>query len=440
LVQLRSIELSLFWASAALLAWHQYLVVLSLAEQGNATLALAAIKSHILYFLCIMVPYGLLIPNSWRRTALIVMPVAIAPVAVSLVLGLRHEAVAQVADQIATPAQITDHLFVMIIGAACAVYGSYVVNTLRREAFEAKKLGQYRLRELIGTGGMGEVYRAEHQLMKRQCAIKLIRPGIATDPLALARFEREVQAAARLTHWNSVEVYDYGRTDDGTFYYVMELLPGLSLADIVDRYGPMPSARVVHLMDQTCNALREAHSAGLVHRDIKPSNIFAAQRGGVYDVAKLLDFGLVRPLVESHSTQLTQEGAITGSPLYMSPEQAEGQLKADARSDIYSLGAVAYYLLTGRPPFDASSPVKILIAHARDEVVPPSRHRPEVASDLEQVVMRCLAKGPDARFDDARSLQQAIADCEVKGCWSQDDANQWWQQVEQEPLRVSVSP
>ena len=233
-------------------------------------------------------------------------------------------------------------------------------------------------------------------------------PNKATDPHALARFHAEVRATAKLTHWNTVEIFDYGSTDDGTFYYVMEYLPGLSLAELVERHGPLPAERVIHLLEQTCDALAEAHSAGLIHRDIKPGNIFAAQRGGVYDVAKLLDFGLVKPIMPTDGANLTVAGTITGSPLFMAPEQAGSDHKPDARSDIYSLGAVAYYLLTGQPPFDSQNAIKVLVAHLHDRVVPPSQHRPEMPADLEAIVMRCLEKNPDDRFNDATSLGQCL--------------------------------
>ena len=223
---------------------------------------------------------------------------------------------------------------------------------------------------------MGEVYLAEHQLLKRPCAVKLIRPDRVTDPTALARFEREVRLTATLSHPNTVEIYDYGRTEDGTYYYVMEYLPGLSLAELVDRHGPLPPGRAVYLLRQVCQALREAHAAGLIHRDIKPSNIFAARRGGMDDVAKLLDFGLVLPAAWTVAPHLSEEGQILGTPLFMSPEQAMGGRPLDERSDIYSLGAVAYYLLTGRPPFDADGGLRVMIAHVHDPVVPPSLVQP----------------------------------------------------------------
>ena len=184
---------------------------------------------------------------------------------------------------------------ILLILAVGSAFGARTISRLRRQVAEARQLGQYRLRRRIGAGGMGEVYLAEHQLLKRPCAVKLIRPDDVADPRALERFEREVRLTATLSHPNTVEIYDYGRTEDGTYYYVMEYLPGLSLAELVERHGPLPPGRVVYLLRQVCGALREAHAAGLIHRDIKPSNIFAARRGGMDDVAKLLDFGLVLP-------------------------------------------------------------------------------------------------------------------------------------------------
>jgi serine/threonine-protein kinase len=195
---------------------------------------------------------------------------------------------------------------------------------------------------------------------------------------------------------------------------------------------------------QTCEALAEAHSHGLIHRDIKPGNIFAASRGGYYDVAKLLDFGLAKPIsAETAPVQLTQDGSITGSPLYMSPEQALGDHEPDERCDIYSLGAVAYFLLTGRPPFEGDRPIKVILAHAHDEVVPPSRFRPGLPADLEQVVLRCLAKNPEDRFPSALALRQSLAECESAGRWTHGDAAKWWQangrsDLQAEPLAASA--
>jgi serine/threonine-protein kinase len=206
----------------------------------------------------------------------------------------------------------------------------------------------------------------------------------------------------------------------------MEYLPGLSLAELVQRHGPLPPARAVYLLRQVCAALREAHAAGLIHRDVKPSNIFAARRGGMDDVAKLLDFGLVRPASTPRAAHLSGEGQILGTPLFMSPEQATGARELDARTDIYSLGAVAYYLLTGRPPFDESEGIGALIAHARDPVVPPSLIQTGIAEDLERVVLQCLAKDPADRFPDAEGLERALSECACAVDWDQTQSARWW--------------
>jgi serine/threonine-protein kinase len=319
------------------------------------------------------------------------------------------------------------------IVAVGAAFGARAISRLRRQVAEARQLGQYVLKERLGEGGMGEVYLAEHRFLKRPCALKLIRPDVEADPRALARFEREVRLTAALTHPNTVEVYDYGRTEDGTYYYVMEYLPGLNLEELVERHGPLPPGRVVYLLRQVCGALREAHASGLIHRDIKPTNVFASRRGGVEDVAKLLDFGLVRPVSrpDAPRPRLSGEGQIVGTPQFMSPEQAQGGGELDGRSDIYSLGAVAYYLLTGRPPFEGQDGLRVIIAHARDPVVPPSRVRDDIPEDLERIVLRCLAKDAADRFPDVGSLESALRRCACTGDWCQDLATEWWRAVEQ---------
>src|SRR5262249_9061497 len=362
------------------------------------------------------------IPNTWRRAALVVGAMALAPNLLLVGMSLAHPEVAAVI----TATDVVQHVLLLLVAAVASVVGTHLINTLRREEFEARQLGQYRLIAPLGAGGMGEVYLAEHRMLKRPCAIKLIHPDHAGDPHVLARFEREVRMTARLSHWNTVEIFDYGRTDDGTFYYVMEYLPGLSLEDLLERHGPLPAERVVHLLRQTCQGLREAHAIGLIHRDIKPGNVFAAQRGGLYDVAKLLDFGRVKPLWEVPSVRLTHDGAISGTPLFMSPEQARGLDDVDARSDIYSLGAVAYTLLTGRPPFERTSPLEVMIAHARDEVVPPSALA-DVPADLERIILRCLAKHPEDRFPDVDSLEQALSECVAADQWTHANAAPCWQ-------------
>src|SRR5262245_33717021 len=379
------------------------------------------------FWLLLIFTYAMFIPNTWRRAACVIGAMALAPDLLVVGMMLAHPEVGAVM----TGMNVMQLVLTMVVAAVAAVFGTHLINTLRREAFEAKQLGQYRLLEPLGRGGMGEVYLAEHRMLKRPCAVKLIRPEQAGDPRVLARFEREVQMTARLSRWKSVEVYDYGRTDDGTFYYVMEYLPGLSLEALIERHGPLPAERVVHLLRQVCQALREAHAVGLIHRDIKPGNVFVAQRGGLYDVVKLLDFGLAKPVADLGSARLTQEGAISGTPLFMSPEQARGLDDLDARSDIYSLGAVAYAMLSGRPPFEGTNPLEVIVAHARDEVAPPSRQRPDVPADLERIVLRCLAKRPQDRFQDAESLEQSLSECAAADQWTQSDAARWWREHDQ---------
>jgi serine/threonine-protein kinase len=410
--------------------------MLRFSQRGDMMTAQMVLKTAVLLTAVLILTYGLYVPKTWRRAALVVGPLALLPFATLSILALQHSAAMAWLREGWLDSQIPRaYLFafdemILAILAVGSAYGARTIFQLRREAEEARHLDQYHLKRLIGAGGVAEVYLAEHRLLKRPCAVKLIRPGVVTDPHAMKRFEREARLTARLSHPNTVEVYDYGRTEDGTYYLVMEYLKGLSLADLVDRHGKLLPARVVYLLRQVCGALHEAHTAGLIHRDIKPSNIFAARPGGLADVAKLLDFGLVLPAATLGEMKMTAETEILGTPLYMSPEQAKGSRKLDARSDIYSLGAVAYYLLTGRPPFQADKPTAVLIAHARDRVEPLSRVRPGVPADLERVVHRCLAKRRDQRFADALALEQALGGCACAVDWDQDRAAQWWKEVD----------
>jgi serine/threonine-protein kinase len=437
LAWLKALELGVIGMVAGLVTVVQYRQMLVYSVHHDVMLAQLTMKNVVVVTSVLVLTYGLYVPKSWRRAALVVVPLALLPFATLLVLFLRHpEAMEWLGEgwKWRTTARVALFSFdamLLLIVAAGSAYGARTISLLRRQVAEARQFGQYRLRRRIGSGGMGEVYLAEHQLLKRPCALKLIRPGDVAGSNALERFEREVQVTATLSHPNTVEVFDYGRTEDGTYYYVMEYLPGLNLAELVERHGPLPPSRAVYLLRQVCGALREAHAAGLIHRDIKPSNILAARRGGVDDVAKLLDFGLVRPAAAARAANLSGEGRILGTPLFMSPEQATGGWELDERSDIYSLGAVAYYVLTGRPPFDEGGGIGVLIAHARDPVVPLSRVRPGIPEDLERVVLRCLAKDPAERFPDAERLQRALSDCGCSGEWDVTQAARWWRGADQ---------
>ncbi|WP_339908178.1 serine/threonine-protein kinase [Symmachiella dynata] len=438
LCQLRKVEVGVFGLAGAYFAWEQFDEACLCIQHAGAMkvfLTLFAADAAVEWVTLIYL-YGLFIPNTWKRAAVATGLMVAAPVAVTVAAAATR----------GHPVDLLSHgeflwmLLWLIMAAVASVYGSHKIGDLRRSFVNARQIGSYALRKKLGEGGMGEVYLAEHRLLKRPCAVKLIRRDREQDPEAIARFESEVQAAAQLTHQNTIEIYDYGHTDSGTFYYAMEYLPGLSLQELVERYGRLPASRVIHLLKQVASALEEAHASGLVHRDIKPGNIFAAQRGGVYDVAKLLDFGLVKTALPTKgSPDLTLDGALVGSPLYAPPETVTGDQAADARSDIYSLGAVAYYLLTAQPVFVESKPIKALFAHVHQDVVPPSNFCDEIPADLEAVVMRCLAKTPQDRFQSAVELEEALAACDDAGAWTTAAARSWWAKLPPESAPDSES-
>ncbi len=425
---LRLIELSLFGLFVVYFSWVQFdyafvdvIKVLSLHGRESDVHRLLSLGQSVRWFFLIIV-YGVFIPNTWQRCSLVVGATALLP---ALVTGVTTLVTRQFDADIATA--LFDMEVVLITACLIAVFGSYRFHVLQTQAFEAEELGRYKLKRKLGSGGMGDVYLAEHVLLHRPCAVKLIRRDQAGDAQNLERFEREVRAMAQLTHWNTVEIFDYGHAADGTFYYVMEYLPGVNLEVLVNRYGPLPAERAVHLLRQMCRALREAHQIGLLHRDIKPSNVIACERGGIQDVVKLLDFGLVQSSKLSNSTpKLTIQGTIVGSPPYLSPEQALGKKNLDGRSDIYGVGAVAYFLLTGQPPFPRETAMQMLLAHAYEPATPLHEVRADIPADVEEVVMRCLRKNPEDRFPDVRALGRAFAACKVAGLWTEEMAAQWW--------------
>ncbi len=425
---LRILELGVFGMIAAFFAWLQVDTyhdgaLLRAIVPGHETLVfrLVGLSAALRWFLLIVL-YGTFIPNTWQRCAVIAGNMALLPL---ILMAVGSQLDPTTAAYVLST--LPETVILMATAVAIAVFGSHKMRELHEKAHEAERLGQYRLKQILGFGGMGAVYLAEHVLLRRPCAIKLIRPDQAGDAQALVRFEREVRAAATLTHWNTIEIFDYGRADDGTFYYVMEYLPGMNLQDLVEQHGPLPPERAVHLLRQVCQALREAHGIGLIHRDIKPSNIFACERGKVYDVAKLLDFGLVKTFdTEGDSVKLSRDGAFIGSPAFASPEQALGGKPLDARSDIYNVGAVAYFLTTGQLPFDRLSTVQMLHAHGYEPFVPTPEFQEAVPADLQHVIQRCLEKDPDRRYPDAPTLEKALAACASAGQWTTERAEEWW--------------
>jgi len=304
-----------------------------------------------------------------------------------------------------------------------ATAGSAVIYGLRREVRHARKLGQYTLEEKLGEGGMGVVYRARHAMLRRPTAVKLLKPERMGEQ-SLKRFEREVQLTAGLSHPNSVTVFDYGRTPDGVFYYAMEYLEGLALDQLVAADGPQPPARVVHVLRQVLEALAEAHGVGLVHRDVKPANVILCERGGLSDVAKVVDFGLVKDLEAGGG--MTHDSTLVGTPLYLAPE-AIRSTTADARADVYSAGAVAYYLLTGQHVFEGATVIEVCSHHLHTKPTPPSeRLGRSLPPALEAWVLACLEKDPARRPATAAEAAQALERCGLAGQWTQAEARAWW--------------
>jgi serine/threonine-protein kinase len=427
---LRVMEVVAFGLAAAVVAVHLWHAQLFVAARGDPPALAAGSKDTVIGTTIVMFTYALLVPAPYGRAWRAITAIAACPVVTEALLLLAHPEVLRLARRAATAQRVGETLSLLATSALLAGYGAYLVCAMRVRARETRQFNQYRLRDEIGAGGMGVVYRAEHRLLKRPCALKVIRPERAGDPRSLERFEDEVRATARLSDPHVVEVYDYGRTEDDTFFYVMELLHGLSLDGLVGRHGPLPPGRVIYLLRQACDALAEAHAAGLVHRDLTPANIFATRRGRRYDFVKVLDFGLVAAVAPWDEVGSSRGAAGPGTPQYMAPEQVTGDRTVDGRCDLYTLGGVAYTLLTSRPPFVGGTAAEVMAAHVRDAVVPPSRHRPDTPPDLEAVVLRCLEKDPAARFRGAEELEAALSDCASAGDWDARKAAAWWEEFE----------
>jgi hypothetical protein len=326
-------------------------------------------------------------------------------------------------------------LFALLVASAGIMFFFMVVTArqgaqLHEAVLAAQQLGQYTLEEKLGEGGMGAVYRGRHALLRRPTAIKVMSGAKLTDN-ALARFEREVQITSQLNHPNTIAIYDYGHTPDGVFFYAMEYLEGINLQDLVERFGPVAEGRVIHILRQVCGSLSEAHGMGLVHRDIKPANIVLSCRGGIADFVKVLDFGLVKPIGGSGGeARLTQSDAMVGTPLYLSPEAIERPGDVDLRTDIYAIGAVGYFLVSGKPVFDGDTIMDVCLHHLRTPPEPVSKRvEKPVSEGFEAALMRCLAKNPDDRPSTARALCEELERCETTGTWSTADAEEWWKEM-----------
>lgn len=313
-----------------------------------------------------------------------------------------------------------------------------IIHGLGRQVHEARQLGSYRLVDKLGSGSFGEVWRARHQVLRRPAAVKLISPASlgARDAKAartiLRRFEREAQATSQLRSPHTVDLYDFGVAPDGTFFYVMELLEGVDLQRLVDRFGPVAPERVVHFLIQVCHSLQDAHVQGLVHRDVKPANLYACKNGFEYDFVEVLDFGLVKSSrdEDAGATKLSADGTIQGTPAYIAPELVLQDNRMDGRADIYSLGCVGYWLLTGSLVFEEDAPMRMVMAHAKEEPVAPSQKAGiDVPPELERIIMKCLSKEPEDRPATAWELREMLKQAErsLDHPWTQQRAKAWWE-------------
>ena len=385
--------------------------VLSLASGGLTSPYAASL---------ILMPCGMLTTaRPWRAS----LPIAVAinvvfPASMALAALFMPSIAAQLRDRAAL-FELFSNVSLALMVTITVVVATHLYWQLRREVFESKSIGRYALRRRLGRGGMGEVWAAWHAGLSREVAVKLLRADVGgeADPIAAARFEREVRATVELTHPNTIRVLDYGTSDEGILYYAMELLEGENLAQLVKREGALPAPRALHLALQTARALGEAHARGIVHRDVKPENVFVTTAGGEADFVKVLDFGIAKSLAVEDESHLTKTGAIAGSATTVSPEVVSGR-EVGPPADVYALGATLYFLLTAHYPFETHSATTTMVAHLTEPVVPPSKRTTnEIPAEVEEVVLRALAKEPQARYVDARAFAAALSACAIAGTW-----------------------
>ncbi|MBL9014657.1 MAG: serine/threonine protein kinase [Myxococcales bacterium] len=401
-----SLERSLATAEGALMA-DAYICMIDLAP--------------IAMFLAIR---AALVPTPPRRTAILTAAVAAVKIVLNSVLVPTGDGGITWRD--AAQPWLTSTLVMMwVIAVLTCTVISWVVYGLRAEVREARRFGQYVLEHKVGEGAMGVVYRATHSMLRRPAAIKLLQKTTETD---LMRFEREVQHTSRLVHPNTISIFDYGRTADGTFYYVMEYLDGVDMQRLVDQHGPLEPARAIHILAQVCGALAEAHALGLIHRDIKPANIILTERPDEPDVVKVVDFGLVKKFGGELAESSTD--TIAGTPLYMAPEAISKPDTIDARSDLYAVGAVAYFLLTGHQVFEAGTVLEVYSRHMLEPPVPPSQKLGKpLPADLEAIVLACLAKDRGDRPASAAELRAKLLACADARAYDPAAARAWWQKL-----------
>jgi serine/threonine-protein kinase len=390
------------------------LSVFSLLQAGLTLMCIeykGIASPYITAVMMVLIARSSVLAAPWRRGLILVgAPLLMFP---TLLLGaalFRPEIKAQLSDADAL-ASFVRNLFTLTAGASLCVWGGHGTWAIRRQLFETRSIGKYRLKHCIGRGGMGEVWLAYHSGLRHDVAVKILRTDRDANDIVVQRFEQEVAALSRLTHPNTVRVYDYGVTEDGIRYYAMELLHGRTLHDLVQAEGMVALPRALHIVHQAARALAEAHGRGIIHRDIKPENVFITRAGNEKDFVKVIDFGIAKMRSETTAPQLTEVGAIFGTPAYMSPEAIAGE-PMDTRSDVYGLGAVLYFAISGRSPFGDGGTGRTLISQAQRGIAPlSSLEGVDVPQCIDELVMRCLAKDPDSRFDDAGEFAAALSRC-----------------------------
>ncbi len=375
--------------------------------------------------------YAMLIPTMMRRAAISLLAVAFATTGMVLLVRMNHARLSAAIDGSA----LATGLALLGLATLLALAGVGFITKFRDLFIGEKDIGMYDLKHQIAQGGMGEVWLAEHQRLARPAAIKIIREdklgtkNPASTERLIRRFEREAKATAGLRSPHTVEIYDFGLSASGVFYYVMEYLDGIDLQVLVNEYGPQSAARTSYLLAQVCDALAEAHEHGLIHRDIKPANIHCTRMGLQYDFVKVLDYGLVKPVDKPiGQSEISMEGVAHGTPAYMPPEMATGSTDVDGRTDIYAIGCVGYWLLTGTVVFDAKTAMQMAIQHVTESPQAAStRLGSQLPADIEAVIMKCLEKNPDDRYQTAGELAEALAACGCAAAWSNEHARAWWQ-------------
>ncbi len=432
---LRLVELVIFGVPAFRITYLSYWRILEAARGGDTAEVVAEMQGTTLAFFILISIYGMFVPNTVRRASFVIGSFGVVFMMLLPVMSLHDPGAWRLIWQGVDIEQRSSMVLVVIFAVAISITASSIIHSLRTAVMEAQQLGQYRLTERVGKGGMGEVWKAEHALLARPAAVKLIRPEVIDpgDPQKaesmIRRFEREAQNTANLRSVHTVELYDFGITEAGTFYFVMELLDGIDLETLVDRDGPLPPARARYLLRQVCDSLQEAHEKNLVHRDVKPANILSCRLGGSYDFVKVLDFGLAKhgvPEAANQDAKLTTEGMVIGTPAYMPPETVTRGI-SDARSDIYALGCVFYWVLTGELVFDGSEAMSMVVRHVQEAPQTPSlRGGDKIPPDLDGLVLACLEKDPDKRPQTAAEVKKVLDTCVLEDAWTEADARAWW--------------